>query len=91
MSMKAAASNGVESASLVEIQADATALSSSIPPVVKNRPPKKRKFESQEENQFTSDKKSYAEKRYGMDDIQMDKPDEKSAVESMMELAKNPL
>ena len=90
-STKAAASNGMDSPSLPEIQAAATAPSSSTSLVKKNRPPKKRKFEIEEDKQLTSHKKCCGDTRYSMDDTQVDKPDEKSAVELMMELAKNPL
>jgi len=90
-SMKATSSNGVDSPSLAETQAAATAPSTSTSLVKKNRPPKKRKFEIEEDKQPTRNKKCCGDKRYSMDDTQVDKPDEKSAIESMMELAKNPL
>lgn len=50
---------------------------------MKNRPPKKRKFQSEDE--------SVSSKRSRSEDTQVDEPDEKSAIESMMELAKNVL
>jgi ribosomal protein L19E len=90
-SKKVAAYNGADSPFFAKIQAAATAPSSSTSQVNKNRPPKKRKFESQEEKYMASDKKSCGENRYSTDDTQVDEPNEKSAVESMMELAKNPL
>jgi hypothetical protein len=73
--------------SLMKTQLATAPLSST--PVKKNRPPKKRKVESQEE--VPSNKKVCGGMRYGTDDAQADKPDEKSVVESMMELAKNQL
>lgn len=53
-------------------------------PPVKNRPPKKRKFHSEDESLVGSN-------RSRSEDTQVDEPDEKSAIESMMELAKNVL
>ena len=50
---------------------------------MKNRPPKKRKFQSEDE--------SVSSNRSRSEDTQVDEPDEKSAIESMMELAKNVL
>ena len=55
-------------------------------PRIKNRPPKKRKFENPEEIDMMG-----AKRHHGVEDSQVEEPDEKSAVESMMELAKNPL
>lgn len=66
------------------------ARSSNSSPLRKNRPPKKRKFESQQEHPRNSQKLPVGGERRS-EDMHMDEPDEKSAVESMMELAKNPL
>jgi hypothetical protein len=52
----------------------------------KNRPPKKRKYESDDESQARSNRSS-RKSRSG--ETQVEDIDEKSAVESMMELAKN--
>jgi hypothetical protein len=54
----------------------------------KNRPPKKRKYESDDESQSISNR-SFRKSRSG--DTRVEEIDEKSAVESMMELAKNTL
>ncbi len=54
----------------------------------KNRPPKKRKYESDDESQAISNR-SFRKSRSG--ETQVEEIDEKSAVESMMELAKNTL
>jgi len=54
----------------------------------KNRPPKKRKYESDDESQAISNR-SFRKSRSG--DTRVEEIDEKSAVESMLELAKNTL
>mmetsp|Transcript_21507 Transcript_21507/g.46735 ORF Transcript_21507/g.46735 Transcript_21507/m.46735 type:complete len:1021 (-) Transcript_21507:158-3220(-) len=80
---KAAASTSAEATSSAEMQV--AAAPSQSKPARKNRPPKKRKFESELDNHQSSGKNSHS------DNTHSEEPDEKSAVESMMELAKNPL
>jgi len=82
---KAAPSVGMDAPFAAESNAAIAAPSLFASPTTKNRPLKKRKFESQQgEHQPTVGNMC-------SDDAQMDVPDEKSAIESMMELSKNPL
>ncbi len=81
---KVSSSNGIcEKVMSSGIDAPSLAESLVLPGSMKNRPPKKRKFQSEES--LMSSNKSRSE------DTQVDEPDEKSAIESMMELAKNVL
>ena len=77
---KAAASSSVDSPSWTKTQAAVGPTLSK--PLRKNRPPKKRKFESEDDH--------LAKKSHGKHS-QVDEPDEKSAVESLMGLSKNPI
>lgn len=82
---KAAPSVGMNAPFAAETNAAIATSSLLASPTRKNRPPKKRKFESQlGEHQPTVGQMC-------SEDAHMDVPDEKSAIESMMELAKNPL
>ncbi len=76
------ASNGTDIPSLGKTQA------ATSPPLSvaskKNRPPKKRKYESDDDSQGNG-----PSRKYRNCDTQVEVIDEKSAVESMMELAKN--
>ena len=81
---KVSSSNGIcENVMSSGIDAPSLGESLVLPGTMKNRPPKKRKFQS-EESQMSSNKSR-------SEDTQVDEPDEKSAIESMMELAKNVL
>jgi len=74
--------------SLTETQV-AIASPASTWPVKTNRPPKKRKVENQESEHSITKKKLCGRKIRNTDETKADEPDEKSAVESMMELAMN--
>ena len=83
-SVKESLSTSIDILSLDETQA-ATSPPLSVA-AKKNRPPQKRKYESDDESQVISNR-SFRKSRNG--DTQVEEIDEKSAVESMMELARN--
>ena len=83
------ASSGAKKAS--SCAPSSTETQAAVAPVlhaVKNRPPKKRKF-SNEDDLVNSMKAVSKKRRSSIGSTQVDDQDEKSAVESMMELAKN--